>query len=874
MKKLLLHFAGIALAIFFSANLFAQTVGTLTFSFTPLTQSPGYSGTKNDLAVWIQNTTGTFVKTKLRYVGSGTSDHLPTWAVNSGGTAGNALSTACNKFDATTGATLANFSAKSFVWDGKNCTTTANGTTVADGTYKVTIQETWNHGTGGTVTTSFTFTKGPVADHQTPASTTYFSTIKLDWVPVTSGVTVTTSVVNVKCFGGNTGSATATPAGGTPPYTYSWNTSPVQNTATATGLAAGSYTVTVQNASGSTTSVASVTQPASALSSNATSTNANCGSTNGTASATASGGTGGYTYLWSNGKTTANITGLSANAYTVTVTDANGCTSTHVANVLNSGAPTASIAPTNVSGCFGNSNGSATVNASGGTGTLTYSWNTTPVQNTPTAIGLAAGTYTATVTDATGCYVKVATTITQPAAIANSLTPTDASSCSVNDGKVTSSISGGTPTYTYLWSNGKTTSSITGLGAGTYSLTVTDANGCTKVSSAVVNCTSGGSNDAGVNAVSNPNGSICASSFAPTVTIKNFGTTTLTSCTINFYVDNPPASAFNWVGSLASGATGNVNLPVISGISVGAHTFYCSTSNPNGGSDVNTGNDQSQSNFNVSATTTAIPLIEGFETSGNFPAGWALSNPDNDAAWQVVPGIAATGVYSMGFDNCDGNGPGAAMNGLVDRISTNAYDFTSATASASMTFDLAYAVLNYHNITYADTLAIYASSDCGTTWNRVYYKGGATLSSITTSTSCWAPNGWDWVNENVNLGSYSGQSSVMFAFENVSGWGEWIYLDNINILSSTGVENINPLAGFSIYPNPAGTSFTIEGSCNSAKINYTIYDLVGSEVKTGAIVTTGNSFNGKVQVSDISRGMYFIKINDGKNTWTQKVNLQ
>lgn len=177
----------LTMSMFLASNAFAQTAGTLTFSFTPVAKSPCYEASKNVLAVWIQTNAGGFVKTKLRYCcGGDTKDHLPTWAVNSGGTATNASATACNKTDAVTGATLTSFTAKSFTWDGKNVNGTSNGTTVADGTYKVTIEATWNHGTTGTATRSFSFTKGPNPDHQTPADDANFKTIKLDWVPTSS----------------------------------------------------------------------------------------------------------------------------------------------------------------------------------------------------------------------------------------------------------------------------------------------------------------------------------------------------------------------------------------------------------------------------------------------------------------------------------------------------------------------------------------------------------------------------------------------------------------------------------------------------------------------------------------------------------------
>lgn len=185
MKKILLSLICLTAL---TADLNAQTDGTLTCTFTQVTKTPGYSGTKNVMAVWIQSNTGAYIKTKRRNVGSSTKDHLPTWSVNAGGTAGNATSANCNITDATTGATLSSFATRTITWDGKGVNGAVNGTTVADGVYKVTIQSTWNHGTSGTITKSFTFTKGPNPDHQTPSNDTYFTNVVLDWIPNTLGV--------------------------------------------------------------------------------------------------------------------------------------------------------------------------------------------------------------------------------------------------------------------------------------------------------------------------------------------------------------------------------------------------------------------------------------------------------------------------------------------------------------------------------------------------------------------------------------------------------------------------------------------------------------------------------------------------------------
>ena len=109
-KRLIIFTLYCLVSLISSVN--AQTPGTLNFTFTPTSHS-GYQGTKNVLAVWIQSSTGAFVKTKLRYAGNSTKDHLPTWAVNAGGSSTNCLSSNCNVVGATTGATLSNFASKS-----------------------------------------------------------------------------------------------------------------------------------------------------------------------------------------------------------------------------------------------------------------------------------------------------------------------------------------------------------------------------------------------------------------------------------------------------------------------------------------------------------------------------------------------------------------------------------------------------------------------------------------------------------------------------------------------------------------------------------------------------------------------------------------
>jgi hypothetical protein len=177
-----------------SATAFAQTAGTLTFTYTqPTPTSPAATGGGNVYAVWIETAAGNFVKTKCRYVSGSTDDHLPTWGSKSG--CANSLAVAatsgCNTTDAATGTTRKStttptaFGAKTVTWDGKNVVGTTNGTTVADGDYKIWVESSWNDGANNihNELIGFTFTKGPVEQTLTPAGDTRVNTVTLHWLP-------------------------------------------------------------------------------------------------------------------------------------------------------------------------------------------------------------------------------------------------------------------------------------------------------------------------------------------------------------------------------------------------------------------------------------------------------------------------------------------------------------------------------------------------------------------------------------------------------------------------------------------------------------------------------------------------------------------
>jgi hypothetical protein len=256
--------------------------------------------------------------------------------------------------------------------------------------------------------------------------------------------------------------------------------------------------------------------------------------------------------------------------------------------------------------------------------------------------------------------------------------------------------------------------------------------------------------------------------------------------------------------------------------------------------------------------------VEGFENTAAPPTGWSLVNPDGDAAWEVVTTVAHTGSHCIGFNNCSGDG-NTDMTGRKDRLLSPSYDFTKAT-SASLSFDVAYALLDFKNQEYPDSLVIYSSVDGGNTWTQIYMSGGGDLSNIppiTSSPPCWSPSAsTDWRTDFIPLNNLAGKSDVRFAFENRSAWGEWIYLDNITVTSGNGSSDCDKVT-YSKDIDPIIKSSCAITGChvpNGTGGDFTTYDGVKSDVESGAFkrrVVDGNpSFmppGGKLPDADLDK---------------------
>jgi subtilisin family serine protease/PKD repeat protein len=292
--------------------------------------------------------------------------------------------------------------------------------------------------------------------------------------------------------------------------------------------------------------------------------------------------------------------------------------------------------------------------------------------------------------------------------------------------------------------------------------------------------------DAGITEIVYPSGIICAGTFAPQVRIRNFGNNNITSATINYNVGGANQT-FNWTGNLSTGQTQVVTLASITANS-GNITLTASTLNPNGNTDQNSLNDQSQATFNVLSTSLGLPFTESFSTNSLTNGTWSLSNPDNDKTWEMLtvsgttPGT--TGA-KMDFFNY-------AQSSQRDGLISPSLNFNGYT-SINMTFEHAYRRFNQ---TTTDSLIVYVSTNCGTSWQRVLSAGedaSGSFATASTNTNSFNPAAsTEWCMGTVgadcfavDLSAFAG-NEVLVKFEgfNSGTVGNNLYLDNINI---TGV---------------------------------------------------------------------------------------
>ncbi|PKP46390.1 MAG: hypothetical protein CVT95_07060 [Bacteroidetes bacterium HGW-Bacteroidetes-12] len=257
-----------------------------------------------------------------------------------------------------------------------------------------------------------------------------------------------------------------------------------------------------------------------------------------------------------------------------------------------------------------------------------------------------------------------------------------------------------------------------------------------------------------------------------------------------------------------------------------------------------------------------LPIVEGFENGTATPTGWAINNPDNSGTWSHNNTIGAYGTSSSSvfIDNRTFD-----FTGQIDELKLPKIDFTSVATPQQLTFDVAHARFGG---TKNDTLSIYYTNDCGATKTLLWQKDGNALATRSFFPLFFVPTSTEWRNETVDLSALSGLASVELFFENKSGNGNNIYLDNINILDS-GTVGIKEtlLELITVFPNPANNTLTISGLPTTSALTTTITDLAG---KTIFIATTNPSNQQQIDISKLANGIYLLQLTMNTSTKTLK----
>ena len=372
-----------------------------------------------------------------------------------------------------------------------------------------------------------------------------------------------------------------------------------------------------------------------------------------------------------------------------------------------------------------------------------------------------------------------------------------------------------------------------------------------------------------------PLSNACNDTVHLSMTLKNNGVHTITTCSVNYRVDNGTVQTQTYNGSLATGQTAMVTFPYFI-TSVATHTLLCYSSNPNDSIDNQTTNDTVRLVFGT-VLNKPLPIVEGFESATSLPnANWNISHSSTTGGtnFAITSAAAATGSNSAMLDNINN----VSGNNSVLQTAT-AYDMTTL-ATPMLTFKAAY---QQKATTNADKLQVFTSTDCGQTWVSRKVITAATLASLAggTGTSAYVPTPAQFTTYTVVITAIAASHNAMFRWEflaDPNGPGNNLYIDDINIIDNVaGIENIEMATDMNVYPNPSSGKVNIGFNLTEQHtISVNVTDMLGRVVETmdakpyqsgetTLLIGAGNAYQA---------GIYMVNITVDGQRITKKVIVQ
>jgi hypothetical protein len=368
----------------------------------------------------------------------------------------------------------------------------------------------------------------------------------------------------------------------------------------------------------------------------------------------------------------------------------------------------------------------------------------------------------------------------------------------------------------------------------------------------------------------NQNLSGCSAGASMSVRLFNYSTSPLTSATITVSVNSVVQQTIPWTGNLATYAYATVNITGVTG-SIGANTAVIAVTGANGGADTRAGNNTTSIPFTIYSNNGGPAVTQAFPTAVFPPTGWTLANGGSSFTW----GYSSIGSSNAGSAEMDFY---EAYPGDVDVLSLPPMDFTGYSA-ATLTFDRSHKQYGASNI---DNLKIKISTNCGSSWVTPYNKSSSQnlatgLTSVLgyTGNVAWTPSvSTDWASDNVNLNSYLGNGSVIIKFEANSGYGNNLYIDNVNVnlITSTGDIVTIPVQ-FELYPNPATNSTSVSLQLNKASdVTVDVVNALGQVVQSTVnpnLSAANHTFT--INTANLSPGIYNVNIISSEGVTSRKL---
>ena len=588
---------------------------------------------------------------------------------------------------------------------------------------------------------------------------------------------------DLTCFGSQNGTISIASAGGTSPVMYSIDGgTQFQAGAVFSNLISGSYQILIQDANGCTATSSVLVAEPSAIAVTSVTTDATCGNSNGSLIINTIGGSGVLTYSIDSGlnfQSNSLFQNLLAGTYNIIVQDANGCTSSANAVVSNASAPVINATPaTNVS-CNGYNDGSISIAASGGLGTLTYSING-GITSFPSGIfsNLIAGSYNILVTDSAGCTVTAVANITQPTAILSSTAVVNAI-CGSTNGEITITASGGVGTLQYSIDNGgsfQPGNIFNSLGAGNYQIVVSDANGCTIGAVVSVNNTNApviqSTNVTNVSCFGGNNGSIIINANGGTGVLQYSINNVVTYSLNNTYTSLPPGSySIQVVDAAGCIATSNVL------ITEPDELLFNTTSTPS-----TCGNANGQLTFNAIGGT--APLQYSVNNGSSFQSGVGFSGltaANYSVVIQDANGCSASAVATI----TNQAGPTSAnvvandvkcngvANGIISIYANGGTGILQYSINNGSLFQQGNIFSGLSTGTYQ--IVIQDANGCSITAQSVINEPDAiTLSVVESGSICSQPNG------SINVSANGGTGTLQYSANNGLSFQASSYFINLS----------------------------------------------------------------------------------------------